>query len=335
MNEHYIYVYLDQRKCGKWTFEEIEFNYQPFYIGKGKYFRINHHLQPKSRSNNSIKSNIINSIEKDLDELPIHYKIYESLSFEQASEIESKMIKHFGRIDKKTGILSNMTDGGEGFKNVIFTENTRKKMSEAKIGKLVGKRNGKSKIVEQYDLSGNFIKKYDSLTEAANENGLNLKNISSCCRNKSKSAYGYIWKYNGTAYNPIIKAERPDKRKEVYQYDLDGNFIKKWTSMSESEKVTKIRHIGCVCLGKLKQSGGYMWKYEFLGEKIKPYKKDNKKINQNRRKPIACFKDGKKVKEFKNIKEAADWLGLKNNANISAACNGRAKSAYGYEWKFI
>jgi hypothetical protein len=50
---------------------------------------------------------------------------------------------------------------------------------------------------------------------------------------------------------------------------------------------------------------------------------------------MACFKNEEKVKEFKNIKEAAKWLGLKHNANISAACNGRAISAYGYTWKFI
>jgi hypothetical protein len=335
MNEHYIYVYLDQRKKGFWSFEDKTFDYQPFYIGKGKYFRINHHLQPKSRSDNSIKSNIINSIEKEMNELPIHYKLYENLSFEEANEIEKRMIRFFGRIDKKTGILSNMTDGGEGFKNVIFTDDTRKKMSEAKIGKSCGKNNGKSKIVEQYDLNGNFIKKYDSLTEAANENSLDLKNISHCCRGESKSAYGFIWKYNGTAYKPIIKAERPDKRKKVYQYDLEGNFVKEWISVSEACKITKTKHVCSVCLNKTKQSGGFMWRYEFLGEKIEPYKRDNLKIDKNRRRTIACFKNEEKIKEFKNIKEATNWLGLKNSGNISAACNGRAISAYGYTWKFI
>lgn len=333
--EHYIYVYLDQRKKGDWVFEDKKFEYKPFYIGKGKYYRINYHLQPKLRGDNSIKSNIINSIVKETNELPIHYKIYENLSFEESNMIEIKIIKHFGRIDKGTGILSNMTDGGEGFKNVTFTEETRKKMSEAKIGKLKGKNNGNSKIVEQYDLNGNFIRAYDSLTEAAEINNLCLKNISHCCRGESKSAYGYVWKYNGTAYKPIIKAKRLDKRKIVYQYDLEGNFIKEWESMQDAEKNTKIRHVGCVCLGKLKQSGGFMWKYEFFGEKIEPYKKDNAKIEKNRKRAIACFKKGEKIKEFKNIKEAANWLNLKSNSNISAACNGRAKSAYGYEWFFI
>lgn len=53
----------------------------------------------------------------------------------------------------------------------------------------------KSKTVLQYNLNGKFIKKYDSATQAAKDNGFNQGAISSVCRGEIYKAYGYIWKY--------------------------------------------------------------------------------------------------------------------------------------------
>lgn len=286
-NEHYIYVYLDNRKPGMWSYNGINFNHQPFYVGKGKHGRLKQHLQPKRLSDNSIKSNTINKIISETNELPIHYKIYDGLSFDEANRIEIDMIKHFGRVDLNTGILTNMTDGGEGFKNIIFTEVTRKKMSESAIGVKTYSNNGMSKVVEQYTLDGVLLNTYNSLREAAETNGFCLKNISSCCRGKSKTASGFIWKYVGKSYKPTIKAEVKDKRKKVYQYDLDGNYITYFDSVSIAEKLTGINHISSVCLGRLNFAGGYQWRF-YKSDKIDPLTLDKTK-NLNR------YKNEKKI----------------------------------------
>jgi len=267
--ETYIYVYLDNRKPGKWNYKDIEFNYQPFYIGKGKKFRINHHLRPGQLNKNTIKNNIIKSIIKETNELPLHYKIFEDLTFEESNTIEMGIIKHFGRINLKNGILSNMTDGGEGFRNMIFTDEAKKKMSDIAMGTKTYSNNGMSKIVEKYDLNGNFLEKFNSLREAAESINKDFKNISSCCRGKSHIAYGFKWKYGGKSYNPLIKTESIEKRKKVYQYDLDGNYIREYESQSEAARLTKIGHISCACLGKINFSGGYQWRYEKL-ENLSP-----------------------------------------------------------------
>lgn len=53
-----------------------------------------------------------------------------------------------------------------------------------------------SKKVLQYDLNGNFIKEYNSLTEATKLNNIkSIGNISMCCNGKYKQVKGYIWKY--------------------------------------------------------------------------------------------------------------------------------------------
>ena len=53
----------------------------------------------------------------------------------------------------------------------------------------------KSKQVEQYDLSGNLINVWKSTHEIQRQLGFNNSHISSCCRGKYKTMYGFIWKY--------------------------------------------------------------------------------------------------------------------------------------------
>lgn len=52
-----------------------------------------------------------------------------------------------------------------------------------------------NKPVVQYDIDGNIINIYDSLTSAANIFNKTSSNIFNCCKNKTQTAYGYKWKY--------------------------------------------------------------------------------------------------------------------------------------------
>lgn len=57
----------------------------------------------------------------------------------------------------------------------------------------------KTSKINQYDLNGNFVKTYDTITEAG-KNFSNISNrpnanISCAIRNKSATAFGYIWRY--------------------------------------------------------------------------------------------------------------------------------------------
>lgn len=58
--------------------------------------------------------------------------------------------------------------------------------------------NGKkcSKKINQYSLNGEFITRWDSMTDATkNVPNANIKGIYSCCKGLYKQSAGYIWKY--------------------------------------------------------------------------------------------------------------------------------------------
>lgn len=58
-----------------------------------------------------------------------------------------------------------------------------------------GKDNCNSKKINQYDLYGNFIKTWNSLSDITRELKIHTSNISKCCKGKLKKTGGYIWKY--------------------------------------------------------------------------------------------------------------------------------------------
>jgi hypothetical protein len=51
-------------------------------------------------------------------------------------------------------------------------------------------------------------------------------------------------------------------RKRLSQYSLNGEFIKEYPCLTDVKKDGfNIGNVGAVCNGKLKTSGGFIWKY--------------------------------------------------------------------------
>lgn len=49
--------------------------------------------------------------------------------------------------------------------------------------------------INQYDINMNYIKTWDSASDAEKEKGFRASNIRKSCAGKDKTAYGYIWRY--------------------------------------------------------------------------------------------------------------------------------------------
>lgn len=59
-----------------------------------------------------------------------------------------------------------------------------------------------------------------------------------------------------------LKIKMAPYRKQVSQYNLNGNFIKEYDCIKDAVKENpKAVHIGEVCKGYRKQSGGFIWKF--------------------------------------------------------------------------
>jgi group I intron endonuclease len=201
----------------------------PKYVGKTKCFktRIKQHLN-KDRFIH--KSYFYNWLNKQLSEDKEYFiDILEEVNDSNWQEREKYWIKHI----KENGYkLTNMTDGGDGNNNQTFTEeskekrrqkmighklseHTKKLISEAHKGKTVtnstkeklrkinlGKpcpesvKDFLSRKVNQYTLSGEFIKTYNSLTEASKEIGCRKSSLSNAIkRNKTKKFKEFLWDY--------------------------------------------------------------------------------------------------------------------------------------------
>ena len=58
----------------------------------------------------------------------------------------------------------------------------------------------------QFDLEGNFIKEYESITQASKELNNSLNNISQCCLGRSKTSKGYIFKFKNDSYENCVES---------------------------------------------------------------------------------------------------------------------------------
>lgn len=119
----------------------------------------------------------------------------------------------------------------------------------------------------------------------------------------------------------------------VIQYDLDGNVIAIHPSemrASEAINATNSSGISQACINKYVTANGFIWR--FIEEPLKQSELKEIKIHS---KPIKQYtEDGKFIKDWNSVKEAADALNIKPNS-IGDVCNHRNKkrhTAGGFLW---
>jgi hypothetical protein len=162
-----------------------------------------------------------------------------------------------------------MSFGGEGCSRIqtIEEKNKRSKSQKDKIyngirwGFLkIGYQDIQKKIVLQFDLDGNLIKKWNSIIEIKDSmSHLQKPHISACCRGLRKTHGGFIWKYESLSdineyQNKKLKNNKPNgnisrdkKMADSFGLDLE-TFIKyriekgphfKWSKFLETKKVVQ------------------------------------------------------------------------------------------------
>jgi hypothetical protein len=213
---------------------------EPFYIGIGT---------KQSRTFNSAKSEYRRAYETSRKESYVWNNIVSKTDYEVQIIFESddynfikgkelEFISLYGRIDKNTGVLSNMTNGGDGFIGYV--------PSKEKIEKHKLFMTGRKQSEEEKQKRNKSRKGYTHSEETKNK-------ISNSHKGK-KTSKEHLEK--------LQKGQILANSKPINQYDLEGNFIRNWQSATIAGKELNL-HIMSIrnCVrGITKTSGGYIWK---------------------------------------------------------------------------
>lgn len=126
-----------------------------------------------------------------------------------------------------------------------------------------GKDNPKSKRVYMFDFDGNLVREFESCNIAANELGLSRKSISKAASGNLKQYNGYVWSYENKF--PEITGKRLYSYEDIpiVQIDLQGNIVKEYANANDTKEYGFLpQSVRQCCNGKLKTTGGYIWKYK-------------------------------------------------------------------------
>lgn len=262
---------------------------EPFYIGigsdsNGDYKRAN----DKNRWHNPLWKRIT---EKTGYEVEI---MIDNIEWDVACSKEIEFIKLYGRINRRTGILANLTDGGDGNLGLVHSAEALKKIGEATIkrgsywkGKKmhpnVVKASADARRGKPSPMRGKSIS--EKTKEAVRKHATGNKYcvgrvISQETRdkigngNKGKPRIDR-WKYGrkGELNKNFGKKHRPEhvqknmdsqKKTPVIKYTLDGVFIQEYNSISEAARLNNIFVTGvqAACKGRFNSYKKYIWKYK-------------------------------------------------------------------------
>lgn len=252
----------------------------PFYIGKGQYNRMYAHetttLNNKIPNNNKLLFYTIKKILRESGEIQ-YKKILENLSESAALKLEIEEIKKFGRKNDKTGILCNLTTGGEGISGYKHTQKTKKSMTvEAKkpnriqistknLKTAIEKNIGKRKLHKSHDLIVNL---YTTMS---------IKKVQKKLKCDFITLKNYLVEHNLYVPNKNRKLSEQTKNKmkisnlgkrarKIEQYDLCGVLIKTFESITQaccSIGLNKfnISSIYNCATGRQYTAYGYKWKF--------------------------------------------------------------------------
>lgn len=301
----------------------------PFYIGISADSGFNYTRSKNySRDKSYIWRHIVAKTKYEIDIM------MDGLTWEEACEKEKELIKLYGRINKKTGTLANLTDGGEGNVGQVVSKETRDRLSDIN-----------SIPVVQYDLNGKFIKLHKGSLSAAKYIGGKYGPVWACANLKKHNytAYGFLWrKYEGHTNDIVFDLEKYTKtvfgRKGIKVYDKNGSFSESCQSISFAARKYNISNgeISSVLTGIQISSNNYIFRYEDGDYSDIDTKPLYRHINMNKRVPVVKLDiiSGKELMTYESITMAArEHMGV-SAPGISACCRKINKTAGGFKWEY-
>ena len=169
----------------------------------------------------------------------------ESTWYLGSGKILLKAIKKYGRNNFKKYTLAETND--KEFLNHLekyyikwYKENDNVRLYNIAEGGNGGKTCSQEKRkvpVYQFDLKGNFIKKWKSATDAAKELNINRIKIITACK-KEFSSFNFMWSKDRN-YIPLHR-DKTCNKKRVYKFNINNQLVKEYDSVIEACKDNNI-----------------------------------------------------------------------------------------------
>lgn len=180
----------------------------------------------------------------------------------------------------------------------------------------------------QYDYEGNLIKEWNSVGEAVRYYGCNSNRFNMVIKDK-RSAFNSYW--SKTKFDKLpIEYYQKSKRSEIYCYDSTGELIKIFDSVKEiieEFKFTKAS-VEDACSHKVPLHGLY---FISDGSDINNIIKIRTLITNLTDRSISTYKDGKLVKTYPSLAQAAKENNISPNIIKKALKDKTGIWAYGYK----
>jgi hypothetical protein len=188
--------------------------------------------------------------------------------------------------------------------NINYGYNTLKKVT-----KRTHPNNSNKVKILQYSLKGDFIKEWESIQEAANFYNGTGSNISQAAKSiTNKQVHGFQWKYYiNDDYSLKIEEYHQTNTTKVYQYDLDGNFVKEYDSINKAANEINVHSSEIFHSINRKSKRVKEWMFSKIKyNKIESYK--NQKSNHKKETIVLDILENKEL-IFLSLKEACNELG--------------------------
>lgn len=186
-------------------------------------------------------------------------------------KVSDETKKKLSEINKRENLSKDtLIKRSEAMKGKSRSEETKNKLSKSWYN---NHQESNCKKVVQYTKDGEFIKIWDSASEAGRALNVNKSLISQCCRNERKTTSGFIWKYVSEDFRQgenlskdevfLLNKKIFSHNKRVLQYSKDGSFINEYKDANSASSSTGVnsKYIYRCCGGGRKTAGGYIWRY--------------------------------------------------------------------------
>ena len=182
------------------------------------------------------------------------------------------------------------------------------------------------KAIIQYNLKGEVLNRFPSITEAVNSTGIYRNNLGDVLNKKAIQIKGFVFRFETDPYHG--EHANFSRSKKITQYSIQGEILNTFPSIAEAFQQTGISvdTISKCALHKSKFARGFVWRYE--GD---TYEGD---FTRRELTIAVCQydKSGELIAKFPSITSAAKSVQA-SGSSVRDCLLGRSRTCRGYVWR--